>query len=81
MNEYRNPRERRRDRIRAELLKDDPTLSGEDLAIAVDEAVEDEEYTQACEDAAMGYSTPEDSPTAANCNDWGTGEGQYHGRF
>lgn len=24
---------------------------------------------------------PEDSPTVANCDDWGTGEGAYHGRI
>lgn len=24
---------------------------------------------------------PEDSPTVANCDDWGTGEGRYHGRI
>jgi hypothetical protein len=24
---------------------------------------------------------PEDSPTLANCDDWGTGEGRYHGRI
>lgn len=24
---------------------------------------------------------PEDSPTVENCDDWGTGEGRYHGRM
>lgn len=23
----------------------------------------------------------EDTPTVANCDDWGTGEGRYHGRI
>lgn len=24
---------------------------------------------------------PDDAPTVANCDDWGTGEGRYHGRM
>lgn len=27
------------------------------------------------------YDEPEDSPTVDNCDDYGTGEGRYHGRM
>lgn len=28
-----------------------------------------------------GLDTPDDTPSLANCDDWGTGEGRYHGRM
>jgi hypothetical protein len=46
---------------------------------AVADAVSDAEHDAACEREAFGC--PEDSPCLASCNDWGTGEGQYHGRM
>jgi hypothetical protein len=29
----------------------------------------------------QGLDTPDDTPSLANCDDWGTGEGRYHGRI
>jgi hypothetical protein len=35
----------------------------------------------AYEDWCSSESDEIDSPTVANCDDWGTGEGRYHGRM
>lgn len=59
-----------------------PTLEAEDpagFAGAVDDLLDDWECEAAQERAERGI--PEDSPTVANCDDWGTGEGRYHGRI
>ena len=31
--------------------------------------------------ARMDTSVPDDTPSLANCDDWGTGEGRFHGRM
>lgn len=33
------------------------------------------------EDSDCDEDVPEDSPTIAHCDDWGTGEGRFHGRI
>jgi hypothetical protein len=33
------------------------------------------------QDSDPERDTPEDTPSLENCDDWGTGEGKYHGRI
>ena len=56
-----------------------PTLEGDDLqsefqAILRDWAAED------ARDREIN-GEPDDNATVAHCDDWGTGEGRYHGRM
>lgn len=66
--------------VRANALDDDTEA---DILAAIEDAILDEEYEAACERAEdfelNGY--PEDTPCIQSCDDWGTGEGQYHGRM
>jgi hypothetical protein len=67
----------------AEVKRKYPDLQGAELAEAVDELLHD----WAAEDAhyRAAYGEPNDTPSLEegrdNCNDWGTGEGQFHGRI
>lgn len=54
-----------------------PDLTGEEFEEAVQNLLQ-EWKEQAARDREM-FGTPEDTPTVANCDMWGTGEGRYHG--
>ncbi|WP_394475074.1 hypothetical protein [Ralstonia mannitolilytica] len=62
-----------------EALRRDPTLTGD----ALQEEVQDILCDWAAEDAHEREinGEPEDTPCVAHCDDWGTGEGRYHGRI
>lgn len=70
-------------RALAEVQRKYPELSGSDLDEAVDELIQD----WAAEDAhdRECFGDPDDTPHLEsgrhNCDDWGTGEGQFHGRM
>lgn len=65
----------------AEVQRKYPEISGSDLDEAVDELIQD----WAAEDAhdREVYGDPEDtfSLEGHHCDDWGTGEGRFHGRI
>jgi hypothetical protein len=79
----------RRVALAREALAGEPGMSDADVASYVEDALSDEEYDAHCdmqEDIAMGRAPgAEDSPCIEhgrhNCNDAGTGEGQFHGRI
>ena len=61
---------------RRRLANLDPTA--EDIAELALDILEEWKREQAYEAAENGY---DDCPTAANCDDSGTGEGRFHGRI
>ena len=67
----------------AQVLRKNPDLSGPDLDEAVDELLNDWAAQSAHDREAFGE--PQDTYCLEagrdNCNDWGTGEGQFHGRI
>ncbi|MBX4004307.1 hypothetical protein [Ralstonia pickettii] len=56
-------------------LRRDPGLTG----VGLSEEVESILYEWSCEEELD--CEPDDTPSVANCDDWGTGEGRYHGRM
>jgi hypothetical protein len=56
-----------------------PDSSPEDLEDEVSDILVDWEVEAAQDRELRGI--PEDTSTACNCDDWGTGEGAYHGRI
>ena len=66
-------------RALAQVQRKFPDLEGDDLDEAVDELLHDW-AAEAAHDREL-YGEPEDTPCLANCDDWGTGEGRFHGRI
>jgi hypothetical protein len=66
----------------AEVLRKNPGLTGSDLDEAVDELMCDWAAEAAHDREAFGDpdDTPYLEPGRDNCDDWGTGEGRFHGR-
>ena len=66
----------------AAVLRKNPGLAGADLDDAVDELMQDW-YEEEARDREL-FGEPEDTPCLEagrdNCDDWGTGEGRFHGR-
>lgn len=66
--------------IRAHALDDD--TEAEIQAMVEDEiAEEDCEAARELAEHRELHGYPDDTPCIQSCNDWGTGEGQYHGRI
>ena len=63
--------------------RDNPGASDKDLDHDVDEILSDWARDRA--EQAEVFGEPEDTPCLEdgrdNCDDWGTGEGRYHGRI
>lgn len=63
------------------------THSGEEILEMIEEAIEEELDMEAADRAEQREidGEPEDTPCIEaghdNCDDWGTGEGQFHGRI
>lgn len=60
-----------------EAQRQNPDLSGADLDEAVDEVLLDW-AAEAAHDREV-YGEPDDTPCLESCDQWGTGEGRYHG--
>lgn len=67
----------------AHIQRKHPELTGADLDEAVDELVQDW-LAESARDREL-FGDPDDTFSLQdgvhNCNDWGTGEGQFHGRI
>lgn len=60
------------------------SLSFRKLRLHVDNNPEDQEAVELFREQSYGLDSndlPDDTPTVANCDDWGTGEGRWHGRM
>lgn len=64
---------------RADALRKYPDLEGEDLEYEIRDILSDW-YQQEAEDRRT-FGGQEESESVANCDDYGTGEGQFHGRI
>lgn len=62
-----------------EALRRDSTLDGEELQDEVQDILH-EWVREDAHDRQMMGELP-DTPSIAHCDDWGTGEGRYHGRM
>jgi hypothetical protein len=80
---------KRRERITAQ-IRAEAVIHGwdeEEILSIIEDEIEEELDMEAAERAEMleMYSEPEDTPCIEsgrdNCDDWGTGEGQFHGRI
>ena len=54
-------------------------MDAADLADALSEIIDDWNAEASYERETFGE--PEDTPCIENCDDWGTGEGRFHGRI
>jgi len=70
----------RRARIVAEVARQYPDDNQEEQAAIVEDWIDDELQAEA-EDHAEYLENIEDTPCLQSCDDWGTGEGQFHGRM
>lgn len=62
-----------------EALRRDPTLTSDALQDEVQDILFDWAAEEAHDREINGE--PDDTPCVAHCDDWGTGEGRYHGRM
>lgn len=72
-----------RTRIERNVRAEFPDSNESEILELVEQFIIDENEEQAQELAEYReiYGEPEDTPTIANCDDGGTGEGRYHGRM
>ena len=64
---------------REQVLRRSPNIDPDLLEEEIDAVLEDWAGDVAHDLSVFGE--PEDTPSVENCDDWGTGEGQYHGRI
>lgn len=64
---------------REHVLRRSPDIDPDLLEEEIDQLLDDWRVESA-QDRDL-YGEPEDTPTVENCDDWGTGEGRYHGRI
>lgn len=85
MNSDREARRRQaqRQRIIREVREWYPDYSDDEVIELVHDWVAEEEAERELQLAERRtlYGYPEDTLCVANCDDWGTGEGRYHGRI
>lgn len=64
---------------REHVLRHSPNIDPDLLEKEID-AVLDDWRADVAHDREV-FGEPEDTPCVENCDDWGTGEGAYHGRI